>query len=214
FQKGSYITLFELSDNVGTTTKKTTTEPPDTTKDTEAIAPEPEEAGVVVVECADGDGTCPEGCNVFNDNDCPALKPGTSADVGDLRITVSNPQVKVCTSSYSNDKDTYIVFDVIAENMGIDTQYISSMEFYVIDPNKKQFDGSLLAYPMVFGGNCADAKDTAFDGGNLLPSSKDDGKIWIEISNTGSYTAGKWYIIHKQLFSLRDYYTIYETQIK
>ncbi|MFH1306279.1 MAG: hypothetical protein ABIH83_01320, partial [Candidatus Micrarchaeota archaeon] len=47
FQKGSYITLFELSDNVGTTTKKTTTEPPDTTKDTEAIAPEPEEAGVV-----------------------------------------------------------------------------------------------------------------------------------------------------------------------
>ncbi|MEW6035222.1 MAG: DUF4352 domain-containing protein [Candidatus Micrarchaeota archaeon] len=166
-----------------------------------------------ITSCTDSDGVCPDGCNVFNDNDCKALSPGTAADSGNLQISVSNPYVQVCTSDYSEDKDTYLVFEVNVENRGTKKEYISSMEFSAVDPNRKQFDGSILSYPTVFGGNCADAKNDAFSGGNLLPGSKDNGKIWIELSNTGSYSKGKWYIVYKQTFSLKDLYTVYETQL-
>ena len=167
----------------------------------------------VITTCTDSDGTCPAGCNVFNDNDCKALAPGTQATSGDLKITVSNPEIQVCTSDYSEDKDTYLVFDVNVENTGKDTAYVSSMEFNAVNPNRKQFDGSLIAYPMAFSGNCKDAKNDAFSGGNLMPGSKDNGKIWIELSKTGSYEKGKWFIVHKKAISLKDIYTVYETQV-
>ena len=150
---------------------------------------------------------------MFNDNDCVALAPGTQATSGDLKITVSNPEITICTSDYSEDKDTYLVFDVSVENKGTDTAYVSSMEFSAVDPNRKQFDGSILPYPMAFDGNCKNAKNDAFSGGNLLPGSKDNGKIWIELSNTGSYENGKWFIVHKKAFSFKDIYTVYETQV-
>ena len=166
-----------------------------------------------ITTCEDGDSTCPAGCNVFNDNDCKALAPGTQATSGDLKITVSNPEIQICTSDYSEDKDTYLVFDVSVENKGKDTAYVSSMEFNAVDPNRKQFDGSIVAYPMAFSGNCKDAKNDAFSGGNLMPGSKDNGKIWIELSKTGSYEKGKWFIVHKKAFSLKDIYTVYEAQV-
>lgn len=198
--------------------------PPDTTKaTTPATAPNPVQTAPPVAPaqpekkeittCEDGDGTCPAGCNVFSDNDCKALAPGTQASSGDLKLTVSNPSIQVCTSDYSEDKDTYLVFDVSVENKGKDTAYVSSIEFNAVDPNRKQFDGSIVAYPMAFSGNCKDAKNDAFSGGNLMPGSKDNGKIWIELSKTGTYEKGKWFIVHKKTFSLKDIYTVYETQV-
>lgn len=165
--------------------------------------------------CTDGDGVCPAGCNVFNDNDCKALTPGTSADSGNLRLSVSNPHIEVCTSDYSVDNYTYLVFDVSVENKGTTDEYISSMEFSTVDPNRKQFEGSVLSYPIVISpsDNCKNAKNDAFSGGNLLPGSKYSGKIWIELSKTGSYAKGKWFVVHKKTFSLKDVYTIYEAQI-
>lgn len=166
-----------------------------------------------ITTCTDGDKVCPTSCNVFNDNDCNALALGTTADSGNLKLTVSNSHIEICTSEYSEDRDTYLVFDISVENKGTEEEYISSTEFIAIDPNRKQFDGSIVSYPWAFGGNCENAENTAFKGGNLLPGSKDNGKIWIELSSTGDYAKGKWYIVHKKTFSLEDVYTIYETQI-
>jgi hypothetical protein len=141
------------------------------------------------------------------------LSPGTTAISGNLEITISNPSITICTTSYTTDKKTYLVMDVLVKNTGNKQESVSSMDFYAVDSGRNQFSGSILSYPFVLGGNCENADNGAFSSGNLLPNSKTQGKIWIELSKDGSYTAGKWYIVHKQTFSFNDIYSVYETQI-
>jgi hypothetical protein len=147
----------------------------------------------------------------MSDNDCSGLAIGNTVSAGDFSLTVSNPTVTICTQAYSTDRTAYFVFDLQAENKGTSERYISGYNFKAVDPNRKQYEGSFMPYPLVFGGNCADAKNTSFSGGSLLPNSKDSGKVWIKLNSTGDYTKGKWYIVYNQTYS--NDYTVYEAQI-
>jgi len=169
----------------------------------------------LVTACMNGDDICPKGCNTLNDNNCLPLQLGISANSGELKLTISNPRIEKCNdpSYWGENTDTYyLVFEADAQNIGTTNEYITSSDFKALDPNRNQFGTSWSAYPQVYGGNCVDARNSAFDGGSLLPGVSTNGKVWIEISKTEGYASGRWLIVY-EANSYSGEYIIYEAQI-